>query len=239
MVVTKIEEQKKKKDRVNVYLDGHFAFGLTLDLVWQHHLKEGQELHPGQVDKIKQDDAFAQGYDKALAFLAARPRSTQEVRQRLRDKLIYRHPDYQEVPAEKMEEFRQSQEQAIDAILLLLKERGFVDDVAFAKWWIQNRQQFNPRGKRLMLLELMAKGVSNSDLQEALLTPNEEGHFKSEASEEGSELTAARQLAQKYLAKQQNLPVRDQLQKLMRHLASKGFDWDTIHQVTAQLSEDE
>ena len=200
MTITAIEEQKKRKDRVNIFIDSQFAFGLKIDLVWEHHLKVGTQLTQDQINTIQAQDAESAAYDKALTYLAARPRSTQEVRQHLRDKLIYKHPDYAEQTDLTRPDFIDHQQHIIEDVLAQLVDRGLLSDVAFAKWWIQNRQTFRPRGKRMLLLELKAKGISNQDLETALTTPNPEGHFHSEV-ESHSETDAALTVAQAYLRK--------------------------------------
>ena len=239
MKVTDITPQQKNSDRVNVYLDGQFAFGLHVEVLLQYRLKKNQELSENQIIELKSADAFRQAYDKALNFLSVRPRSSREIMQYLRQKLIYKHPDYSQLTqADTRQQFITEQQSNIEQVLNRLGQAGYINDVEFAQWWISNRQQFRPRGKRLLLLELKAKGVSDTDIQTALTTPREEGHFSSERTEY-NETDAARQLATKQLKKYLALPPFEQKQRLSRYLASKGFDWDTINQVCQQLIQDQ
>jgi regulatory protein len=233
MKITAIEEQKKHKDRASVYLDGSFAFGVKLDLLWEYHLKVGLELDADKVAQIQADDAFLRGYDRALTFLAVRPRSTQEVRQHMRDKLIYKHPDYPEIRQDSIQkaDFIETQTAAIERIMAKLVQDRYLDDVAFAKWWIDNRRTFRPRGQRLLLVELKSKGISDSDLASALTTPNEEGHYHSEVGASESDLATT--VATKYMRKYAGTPESEWRPRLSRHLASKGFDWETIERVTS------
>jgi regulatory protein len=246
MKITAIQEQQKHKDRLNVLVDGTFAFGVHMDVLLDFQLKIGMELTEALVTKIKTADAFRQAYDKALNYLSGRPHSAQEVRQYLRNRLIYKHPDYAGLTGEAKEMFRQDQEVAGERIVDKLRQVDYLDDAAFAKWWISNRQQFRPRGKRLLLLELKSKGVSDGDIATALTTPSEEGHFRSEIedgkgeSREGSdegfdELGAALKVGEKYGRKYIQSPEREFRQKVGQHLAGKGFDWDTIETVLKRI----
>src|SRR5690606_26015290 len=110
-------------------------------------------------------------------------------------------------------------------------QAGYIDDVAFAKWWIDNRRTFKPRGTRLLLVELKGKGVSNQDIQAALTTPDPQGHFSDTHQAGYSELDDALQLARKQLRKYASKTPDQQKQSLSRYLASKGYDWDLIAQV--------
>jgi len=124
--ITALEVQRNNKERVNVYLDGEFAFGLTmLDAA---RLRKGQQLTDAEIAALKSTDSLQQAYERAVRFLGQRPRSTAEVRHNLTDK---------EVDASVVEE-----------VIARLEGQGYLDDAAFARYWITNRQQFRPRGAR-------------------------------------------------------------------------------------------
>jgi regulatory protein len=80
--------------------------------------------------------------DIALRFLAQRPRSAHEVRQRLRRAGV--------------------DEDAADQVLRTLERHGLVDDAAFANYWVDQRRTFRPRGARLVRAELRQHGVSSA-----------------------------------------------------------------------------
>ncbi|NDJ36558.1 MAG: RecX family transcriptional regulator, partial [Chloroflexi bacterium] len=82
--ITALIVQKRNKQRVNVYLDDTFAFGLALDEAL--HLRRGQVLTDEEVDRLKALDAAARAREAALNYLSYRPRSTAEVRDNLRGK---------------------------------------------------------------------------------------------------------------------------------------------------------
>lgn len=241
MHISAIEPQQKHKERVSIFLDGQFAFGLYMDVVVDYRLKVGQELSDSLVEELKTADAFRAAYDKALGYLAVRPRSEREVKQYLRNKLIYQHPDYAGISHEEKDTFVSTQERSISKIMQKLSDASFIDDAAFAKWWIDNRRQFRPRGKRLLLLELQAKGVSAQDIETALITPDETGHFRSETEKGGQQYDEAADayvLAEKYARKHMSMDEYQFKQKVGRYLASKGYDWDIIEVVVKKLRDE-
>jgi regulatory protein len=135
--ITALKVQQRNKDRVNVYLDGEYAFGLSrIVAAW---LRIGQELEPEKAGQLQTADAQENALQKALHFLSFRPRSEQEVR----DNLI-KH------------EFSEG---VIEEIIARLRRGNLVDDQAFAKMWVENRSEFRPRGGRLLRAELRQKGI--------------------------------------------------------------------------------
>ena len=137
-VITALEVQKRNKERVNVYLDDEFAFGLSL--MEAAVLKKGQTLSDEEIDQLKQEDAIVQAVDHAIRFLSYRPRSSQEVRQNLSKKKI--------------------PETVIESALERLENLGYLDDSAFVRFWVENRNSFKPMGARALSYELRQKGIS-------------------------------------------------------------------------------
>ena len=83
--ITALKLQKRNKDRVNVYLDDEFAFGLSrIVAAW---LRTGQELTEEKIAELQAQDNVEVALQRALNFLSYRPRSEEEVRRNL----TYRH----------------------------------------------------------------------------------------------------------------------------------------------------
>lgn len=242
MIITAIEPQQKAKDRVNLFVDGQFSLGLHLDVLIDFRLKIKDEINQAKLDELRTADAFRTTYDKAVSYLTSRPHSAREVRQYLTDRLIYKHREWGGLTGDARDQFMAQQQTAITAIMQRLEDRQYLNDAAFAKWWIDNRRTFRPRGKRLLLLELQAKGVSAADIQTALTTPDEQGTFVSEISsqieseEDISEVGLAWRLAEKQQRKYAGLEPNDFKQKMSRFLLSKGFDWDVVDEVLKKLA---
>lgn len=140
--ITALREGRGKNKRINVFIDGRFAFSLEGDVVVAGALKVGQELTDSEVAKLAETDERQRGMNTAVRLLGYRPRSEAELRDRL---------------------FRRGFEAAtIDAVIGKLKEQGLVNDVDFALFWKENRQSFRPRSRRMTRLELRRKGVDSS-----------------------------------------------------------------------------
>ncbi|MCS6827972.1 MAG: hypothetical protein NZ553_15270, partial [Caldilinea sp.] len=76
-IITRLQVQKNNPQRVNVFLDGEFAFGVTLDVAAS--LRKGQRLSDAEIAALRSQDAVEKAYQAALRFLAARPRSRADV----------------------------------------------------------------------------------------------------------------------------------------------------------------
>ena len=64
--ITALVAQRKNKDRVNVYLDGEFAFGLAL--IEALKLKRGQVLSDADIERLRGADDIEKAHEKALRF---------------------------------------------------------------------------------------------------------------------------------------------------------------------------
>lgn len=236
MTLTAIESQVNDPNRVSLMVDHSFALGLYIDLVWEYHLKVGQSIDQPLLNQLRQADNFQRAYNRALNYLSGRPHSINETRQYLRQKLIYKHPDWSKLTQTDKPAFIDQQQADIERIITKLIQAGYLDDIAFAKWWIDNRRAFKPRGTRLLLVELKGKGLSDQDIRAALTTPNMEGHFTDDKQSAYNELDDALALATKQIKKYASKTPDKQKQSLARYLASKGYDWEIINQVWDKLA---
>src|SRR5579883_3584106 len=146
MRITAIEPQAHDAERFNLYVDGRFLLGVNASIVMQMGLQVQQELLPEQLEQLHSAELEQQAVDRALNYLSFRPRSREEVRRYLRRK---------ETPPE-----------IIEAALARLDRLDFVNDRSFAEFWIENREQFSPRGARAIKSELRMKGVEREVVDE-------------------------------------------------------------------------
>jgi regulatory protein len=150
--ITALDQQKRDPNRVNVHLDGEYAFSLArIVAAW---LQVGQDLSADKVAALQAEDAKERAYQQALLFLSYRARSTAEIRQNLR-----KH----EIPPE-----------VIEQTVERLKAERLADDDQFAKAWVENRSTFRPRSRRALAVELRQKGIPDEAVQSALSDVNEE-----------------------------------------------------------------
>jgi regulatory protein len=144
--ITAIEVQKRTPDRVNIHLDGEFAFGLArIVAAW---LKVGQELSEEKIEQLQSEDARERAFQQAMLFLSYRARSESEIRRNLR-----KH----EIP-----------EPVIERTLERLRQDGLANDSQFASAWVENRTTFRPRSRRMMAMELKQKGLDDEAIRSAV-----------------------------------------------------------------------
>jgi regulatory protein len=196
--ITAIIQQKRNPQRVNIYLDGDFAFPLAkIVAAW---LKVGQVLTPEKIAELEAQEGVEDALQRALNFISYRPRSVAEVERRLR-----RH---------------EVSEETIAAVVARLQETGLLNDVDFAKRWVEDRGTFRPRGARALRAELRLKGMADGVIDETLQSLDEQ--------------SLARQAAHKKMRTLQNLDWEDFRNKLSAHLARRGFSYDTCAEVSRE-----
>lgn len=212
--VTSIEPQKKKKDRVNVFIDSVFAFGVSLEIAFLNKLKVGQEISAGQIAELIEKDQVERLQNKALRFLGLRPRSEKEVR----DHLTYKGKLSDIQTSEEKQVYTRSIERAIQK----LKDLNYLEDSSFARWWVEQRESFRSASRRSIQLELLRKGITKEIIAEVL----ESGQSEDEK---------AKNVARKKLKIYKSLPQEKLKVKLGQYLARAGFDWETIKKVVDSL----
>jgi regulatory protein len=151
-MITALKAQERSKDRVSVYLDGEFAFGLALiHALW---LKIGQKLTDDEIATLKEADTLEKAKQRALGLISYRPRSVQEVRRRLQRAGV--------------------DEDMIAEIVANLQQAGLLDDKSFSKAWVESRIESSPRSKRMIAWELRQKGVNETTIQTSLEDVNDD-----------------------------------------------------------------
>jgi regulatory protein len=150
--ITAIVAQKKNRNRVNIHLDGEFAFGLAAIVAgW---LRVGQELDEKKIEQLQAEDAKERALQQALLYLSYRARTESEIRKNLQ-----KH----EIP-----------EIVIEETLERLRRDGLVNDDQFAQAWVENRSTFRPRSRRMLAMELRQKGIDDESMQPALQDVDDE-----------------------------------------------------------------
>lgn len=167
--ITALKIQKRNPNRVNVYLDGEFAFGIArIVAAWLH---VGQDLEDEQITQLQARDTDEVALQKALRFAGYRPRTEAEVQKKLEEEGI---------PAE-----------TIAPIILRLREDGLLNDLRFAQGWVESRSTFRPRSRRLMAMEMRQRGVEPKAIDQALEDSSDDEALAYQAG-----LRKARQLTQ-------------------------------------------
>ena len=148
--VTALRTGRGRGQRVNVFLDGRFAFSMETEVAVREGVWIGQELSDGEIEAMVGSDHFLRCRNAADHYLSYRPRSESELRKRLHQ--------------------RGFDGNSVEAVLTRLKEQGLVDDMDFAQFWRDNRESFSPRSRWLTRLELLRKGVSDNIIDPVVST---------------------------------------------------------------------
>ena len=233
-IITALQADPMDADKVHVFIDGEHALSVSLDVAAAERLTVGQPCPPERLERLHAAQQQQAAYEAALNFLSYRPRAAREVELRLRKK--------------------QYAPEQIEAAVARLRKQGLIDDREFSRFWISNRQNFSPRGPRLLRSELRQKGVPQDVVDEMLSEYKEEQSERAEQDAAiavehgltdneptpGSDEATALALARKRIRLLSNLDPITQKRRLSAFLARRGYGYDTIGPVLQRvLSTDE
>ena len=200
--ITALTRQKRNPDRINVFLDGEFAFGLAE--IAAARLQVGQKVTPDEIAAIQAVDSLEKAKQSAYKYLSYRPRSIAEVERNLRDKKY--------------------DEMVISQVVERLQELQLLDDSAFARFWVEQRDTFKPRSAMALRQELMQKGVARDVIDDVLADVDE--------------TAVARKAAATRFNRWQHLPEDEFRKKMGGFLQRRGFSYGVIKEIADELWED-
>jgi len=146
--ITELRTGRRREKRINVFLDGRFAFSLGAEVAAKEDLQVDQELSVAQVEALTGSDQLQRCLEAAYRYLSYRPRSESEIRERMQR--------------------RGFAVETIDTAIARLREQNLLDDEAFAQFWKENRESFSPRSQWLTKLELKRMGVTNNAIEQVV-----------------------------------------------------------------------
>lgn len=148
MKITSIKQQVKRADRYSVFVDEKYSFSLSESALLQSGLARGQELSRQQVDDYKRLSADDKTYNRALRYVAMRPRSTWELKTYLQRK--------------------DAPEALIESVVQRLTDLGLLNDATFAATFVRDRQLLRPTSRRKLIMELKKRHLAEEYIQAAL-----------------------------------------------------------------------
>lgn len=200
--VTKIEQQKQNIERYSVFVDDKYAFSLPANALMVAGLRTGDELSAADLESFLRLSVESKAIERCYRFLSIRKRSRQELQGYLSRKGY--------------------EEEIVSAVIQKLTEQGMADDADFAASWIQSRQQTKPRSRKQLQQELLKKGLSREDIDDALQFVDDE-----------AEVEAAASVANK---KRRLSRFKDN-DVLISYLQTQGFGYQTITAALERLLE--
>ncbi|WP_022834966.1 regulatory protein RecX [Salisaeta longa] len=206
--ITRLDTQQNDPNRISVFLDGAFAFGVHRDVAAKHRLAVGDTLSPAAQQALEVDELRVEAKQRALDYLAHKPRTEAEVRRKLQRK------DYPD--------------DIIADVVARLHELGYLDDHAYARDYIHNRFRSKRYGPLRIERELRKRGVDRTIVEQAV----------ADFFADHSTLDAARHHASKRWGRLTDDDPRRRQQKMYRYLKRRGFRSDTIRRVVDDLKAD-
>lgn len=202
MRITRIEPQQRRPGRRNVYVDGEFLIGLSVETVLRLGLRTGDELSSEAVRTIVAAEELAGAKSAALRLLSVRPRTEREIRDRLR---VKEYPDA--VIARVVDDLRQSR---------------LLDDEEFARMFIRDAIALRPVGRLPLRRKLLLLGVAKETVDRTL----------DEAFAGVDQTEVALGIARAYIRKcPKGLEPAKLRSRVGSFLARRGYPWEVIQQV--------
>lgn len=191
MKITAVQRQRLRS-RVDVFADGELAVTLHRDVAAEFDLRPGRSTSQDELSRAAEADERRTALDSALRLLSYRPRTERELRDRLRRKGVGRP--------------------AVDHVLGRLRAMGYLDDGAFARFWVEARQTLRPRSGRLVAAELRRHGIDAGTAGEAAAVISDDD--------------AALEAASRRLKALQGLDYHVFRERLGRFLTGRGFSYE-------------
>ena len=150
--ITAILPQVKDKTRCNIYLDGRFCCGLTLETVVKNRLKVGHVVSEERLAEMQLESEKNTAFDKALTHLSATRKTEKQIRTYLAGKGYL--------------------SAVIEHVLEKLRSYNFVNDGEYAEAYAEHASK--RKGGRMIRMELRGKGIADEEIDLALSSVDEE-----------------------------------------------------------------
>jgi regulatory protein len=148
MTITSVETQVKNPERVSVFIDGEFSFGISACDALYYKLSAGEELPDEKYAQIMEELILTKAKNHALNYLSFRARTEKEMREYLSGK-----------------EYGNA---VTDEVIELLYKYNYLDDYAFAAAFVSGSQRLKKWGNNKIAYELRLKGVRDEIISRAL-----------------------------------------------------------------------
>lgn len=199
--ITDLKQGVKNPNRVNVFVNSKYEFSLDVTQVVDFKIKIGMEISPEQLSEYKKVSEFGKLYQRTLEWVLVRPRSEKETADYLCKKIYEKKLD----------------KEYINKIIERLKEKRYLDDSAFARWYVENRFVKKGVSQKRLKMELMKKGISAESVNEVL-----------GVRDDGEEIL-------KIIAKKR---AKYTDEKLIQYLCRQGFSWSLASELVQSYGKD-
>lgn len=202
--VTKIERQKHNNERVSVFIDGEYSFSVSDEIIIQYGIAVGMNVNSLPLKEITEEDEYKRALSSAFKHMSVSEKTEKQIVTHLLRK-----------------EFSQAVTQRV---ITRLKELNYIDDLTFAKNFVEHT---SGKGKRAVIFKLREKGVPDSIINEVIANMSED-----------SQLESAIELLKKQLPKLSKYEGYEKKRRLNDFLLRRGFDWSVAAEAIEKCLEE-
>jgi len=156
-IITKIEIQKKHKDRVNIYLNDQFFMGVYKEIIYTLGIRKDQEIDEDKLKEMLNEEMYIKAKNKALNILSRNDQSQKVIK----DKLL-----------------NEFDEDVVDNVIAFLKKYNFINDEILASKITNTNVNLNKYGKNKIKQNLYNKGIDMNTINNAVSNVDEDTEFK-------------------------------------------------------------
>jgi regulatory protein len=207
--ITALTVQQHRPTRVSVFLDGAFAFGVSQELVREWGLWVGRRLSAEDQVQLRAAEQLLAAQAAALQYLAVRPRTAHEVRQKLHRSGVAA--------------------QVAEEVIARLQARGALDDTAYAHAYLTSRLTSRGYGPQRLRRELQQRGLGRALVEEAV---------RQDLTAEDVLIVARAQAAKRWPRLARETDIAKRRQKLWAFLCRRGFPAAIVQQVLTEMAEE-
>lgn len=199
-----MKPQQKDPHRRSIYIDGRYVLSLHEESILLAGLKPGMEVDGPRLAAALRQDQEKRAWDHSLRLLSAAARTRHQIAQRLKARYA---------------------PEVVEAVLERLERAGWIDDLAYARHYVEVRRGF---GAARLLSDLIRRGVSAELARQAV----------AEGLEGEDMLAQAQEAAAQRLRRMPGVDRDTAYRRLAGYLARRGYDYETIARALEPLLTD-
>ncbi len=166
--ITKLTPGVRDPNRVNVFLDGNFAFSLDITQVVDLDVKVKQKIDPERLKLLQDASEFSKLYQRTLEWVLTRPHSVRETQDYLKRRKLKRIQLNRQRAREEKRPLPELRDDIMTQVVERLIEKGYVNDQKFANFYVENRYVRRGISQKRLRMELRRKGVKEEEAKIAL-----------------------------------------------------------------------
>lgn len=157
--ITKLTSGVRDQNRVNVFLDGRFAFSLDVTQVVEYGVKVGQKVNDERLTELRKASEFGKLYQRTLEWTLTRPHSIREAQNYLRRRQFKRTQLNRQRAKDEKKPLPEIDDEVAELVINRLIEKRYLNDEKFAEYYVENRYIRKGISQKRLRMEMMQKGV--------------------------------------------------------------------------------